>query len=269
MHILSFHKITPDQLALVGGKGLNLARLTQLGVNVPAGFVVTTESYRQFARVPLPSSFRNELLDAFATLRAPLVAVRSSAVAEDGRQNSWAGQFATYLDVTRDTLLQRIQDSWASVYSRHATAYGDTSTEMAVVVQQMIPSESAGVLFTANPVNGAQSEIVIEAVYGLGELLVQGASIPDNFVLSKTTHQVITQEIGHKDQMLIHKDGQHVQVPVSAAKQDSPVLNDDQLAELAKTGQYIEAKYGYPLDLEWAYYDNQLFILQARPITTL
>jgi phosphoenolpyruvate synthase/pyruvate phosphate dikinase len=223
-------------LAEVGGKAQALGRLLRAGAPVPPGFVVP------------PASDPQAALAAFDSLGSERVAVRSSAAGEDSKAKSWAGQFESYLYVTRAELLERIADCRRSGQSARAQGYDAAGRAMpiAVVVQAMVAADTAGVIFTANPVSGNLTQVMIEAVRGLGEPLVSGAVIPDNYVLDKPSHDAIAEHV-----------------------RGEAVLTTQERRQLAETASKLEAKLGHPLDIEWAFAEGKLYILQARPITTL
>jgi pyruvate,water dikinase len=250
-------------LSQVGGKAQALGRLMGFGAPVPPGFVVEPE-------LDLAAG-RAELLAAFDGLGASFVAVRSSGAGEDAANQSWAGQFDSYLYVQRSELLEQIEACRRSGQSVHAKSYGGTATQMdiAVIVQRMVASDVAGVLFSVNPISKNPQEAVIEAVYGLCELLVQGLSTPDNFVLDKSTGKVVKEKIAAKTAMLIGSSKGVLERPVSGSMQHQPTLNGPKLRQLLSLAVSLEAKFGYPLDMEWAYEKDQCYIVQARPITTL
>ncbi|MCP3804486.1 PEP-utilizing enzyme [Allokutzneria sp. A3M-2-11 16] len=231
-------------LATVGGKGLSLAKLARAGFPVPTGFHVTTHAYRRFAsaRDEVSAAIRDEL----STLDGP-VAVRSSATAEDLPGFSFAGQYDSFLDVVgADAVLEAVERCWASLWNDRATAYRDrtgiSSAAMAVVVQRLVPAESAGVLFTANPLTGDRDELVINAARGLGEALVSGEVTPDTYVVA------------------------HGQVVRTVP---DPVLTEAEIVELARLGERVAELHGMPMDVEWARHDGEFWLVQARPITGL
>jgi phosphoenolpyruvate synthase/pyruvate phosphate dikinase len=272
--IIEFDKegYSPD-VAEVGGKGASLIKMHQAGIPVPKGFVVATNAYNEFHKLGLPENFQKALLESFDSLEVQRVAVRSSAVSEDSDTASWAGQFESFMNVTRDTLVDNIKKCWASVDD--AISYAETQKVLgnglavAVVVQEMVDSDVAGVAFSVNPINHDSSQIMIEATFGLGELLVQGMVNPDNYVLSKRDGSLISRHISTKAIMLKYKDGVTQQVPVDENLQDVSCLNEVQLAELGQIVSRIEQFYGNPQDIEFAYNDNVLSIVQSRPITTI
>ncbi len=304
--IKHFTEINDDDLPLVGGKGLNLGRLAKAGFLVPPGFCVTTAAYREFGRgdafvVPIQNAVPHllanlhaEILHTYHQLGVDRIAVRSSATAEDLPDASFAGQQDTFLNVSGESeLLEKIEACWASLWSARAVAYrrehgiDGATVAMAVVVQAMIDPEVSGVMFTVNPLQspppygppwtgdrgtassgreaGGRDEIVIESNWGLGESVVSGEVTPDHFVVSRETGELIRETVATKRKM-ITRDGIQ-EVPID--QRDIPSLRHEQMAELAKIGMQVEALYGTPQDIEWAFADGKFYLLQARPITTL
>ncbi|MDF2461009.1 MAG: phosphoenolpyruvate synthase [Candidatus Saccharibacteria bacterium] len=258
MPIIPLNTSHKEPVSRVGGKAHALGRLIAFGAPVPPGFVIPPGPLDEAA-----------VLKAFDKLGAKYVAVRSSAAGEDAGSQSWAGQFESYLYVSRDQLLERVAECRLSGTSARAKAYDASSQGMAVavVVQAMVASDVAGVLFTVNPVTKAD-QVVIEAVFGLGEQLVQGLATPDNYVFDKSSGD-ITQTISLKLTRLVGSPGGVVEQPVDTADQDRPALSHEQCRELAKLSTQLERSFGYPLDIEFAYAGARLYIVQARPITTI
>lgn len=274
-YLKQFIDISPQDAALVGGKGMSLGIMTKAGLPVPPGFVVTTATYKDFAGKELPAPIQEEIFKAFDALATPTVAIRSSAISEDSPTASWAGQLETYLHIRRENIISNIQQCWKSAHSQRALAYasrqGTTQNEssIAVVIQKMVTSELSGVMFSANPINKKRDEIMIEAVYGLGELLVQGMVTPANFILDKHTLTVKSTTPGHQETMLIF-DQTHIQeVPVPEQLRNVDVLTSDQLTELGTYAVTLETLYNKPQDIEWAQERSCFYIVQSRPITTL
>jgi len=206
----------------------------------------------------------------------PPVAVRSSATAEDLPEISFAGQLETYLNVRGDAdLMEAVKRCWASLWTSRAIAYrarqdirsGDVS--IAVVVQQMVPADVAGILFTANPLTGSRDQVMINAAWGLGEAIVGGSVTPDSFIVNKQTGAVEFQQIADKEMMTVLLNVGTRQESVPAEKRRKPSLEPQQAGELAKLGTRIEQLYGQPMDVEWAVWGERIFVLQARPITAL
>lgn len=273
-YIKSFKEISKNDVKEVGGKGASLGEMSNAGIPVPPGFVVTAETYRQFVNLEIPLNIQEEILKAFDELGAERVAVRSSAVAEDSKTASWAGQLESYLNVTKDKLIENIKECWNSIKSERALAYAgqqNTSKEdlvVAVVVQKMVESEVSGVMFTINPINKDQNELMIEAGFGLGEYLVQGMITPDNFVVDKSSLVVKSADVQTQDKKLVFQDGENQEVVLSAEEGNRQTLTGEQVITLAKLGIEIENHYGSPQDIEWAYENGEFYIVQSRPITT-
>src|SRR5215216_6395241 len=244
----------------------------------PAAFEAAEGKIRAlFARGELPDAMADEIRTAYDRLaNGGAVAVRSSATAEDLPGASFAGQQETYLNV-RDAgaLLEAVRACWTSLWTARAMAYRrrqniePASVSLAVVVQQMVPAEVAGMLFTADPVSGRRDRSVINAAWGLGQAVVGGQVTPDTLVVDKASGRTISRETADKEVMTVCVEDGTGERRVPEARRRRPVLDDEASAELARYGARIEDHYGAPQDIEWALADGQFFILQARPITTL
>lgn len=204
------------------------------------------------------------------------VAVRSSATAEDLASASFAGQQETYLNVRGlEELTAAVFDCWASLWTARAMAYraregvGPREVRLAVVIQQMVQADAAGVMFTANPANGRRDQMAISAAWGLGESVVGGTVSTDDLVVDAGTGSVISWHTGDKDVMTVYADHGTEEQPVAAARRREPVLDDRAAAELAAYGRRIAEHFGTPQDIEWARAGEQFFMLQSRPITAL
>ena len=240
----------------LGGKGASLARLVAAGLPVPDGFVVTVgrlpgvrggrvDAGRRGGsgrrRVPRPSAGR--------------VAVRSSATAEDGSEASYAGQHDSFLDVRGPAEVRAaVERCWASLHTERAVAYrvrrGEDDAGLAVVVQRMVDADAAGVLFTADPVTGDAAAITLNAAWGLGEALVSGQVTPDTFTVDRGTGRLSGRPV------------------VLELRQGHPTLDDAQAERLAALGGRIEALDARPVDVEWCRDGDDLWVVQARPITS-
>jgi phosphoenolpyruvate synthase/pyruvate phosphate dikinase len=275
MYLKDFSEISKDDVKEVGGKGASLGEMTNAGIPVPPGFVVTTRAYKEFEGQEIPAEVKEQILVAFDELNAVRVAVRSSAVAEDSSAASWAGQLDTFLNVTKEDLIESIRKCWNSMMSENALAYADQhevskdQLQVAVVVQKMVESETAGVMFTVNPVTSNKEEIMIEAGFGLGEMLVQGMITPDNFIVDKNSLEITAKSIDKQEMMMVYQDGENKEIEVPVEIQSMQALPDSKVKELAELGIRIENHYGFPCDIEWALEKNTLYIVQSRPITTL
>lgn len=205
------------------------------------------------------------------------VAVRSSATAEDTAGTSFAGMHETFANVVgEDAVLARVVDCWASLYGERVLAYRvshglGAEPAIAVVVQRLVPSERAGVLFTANPTSGATDEIVVEAAQGLGEVVVSGQVEPDTYRVSKDGLEILEARIGRQTHRLDPGTGGTVaRVELDATGADTQVLDAEEIVQLARLGLDVESHYGgVPQDVEWAIVGDAMHLLQARPITTL
>ena len=217
-----------------------------------------------------------EIREKYAELgESARVAVRSSATAEDLPDASFAGQQETYLNVQGiEDVLIYICHCYASLWGDRAVSYrfnqgyNQSTVAIAVVIQEMVESEKAGVLFTLNPVTQNKDEMQINASYGLGESVVSGRVTADNYIVNKSG-TVVEINIGSKETQIVYGDKNTKEEPVSEAKRTERALNDTEIAGLVKAGLKIEKHYGMPMDIEWAIRKNEIYILQARAITTL
>jgi len=204
-------------------------------------------------RKKFPEDLGEEILKEFNKLGAQKAAVRSSATAEDSKIDAWAGQLESYLNTEKKDLLQNIQKCWASLYTPRAVFYRAerglkrNRISVAVVVQKMVDSEKAGVCFTVHPVTQDESQMIIEAVDGLGESLVSGTVTPDSYVVKKPNFEILDVNISGKKQKLLEK----------------------QIKELAKICASVEKHYKKSQDIEWALEKGKFYLVQSRPITTL
>ncbi len=305
------NEIGQKDIASAGGKGANLGALLQAGYSVPSGFVLLTSAYQQFVREnafqeaieqlaghahlnemssiestsssiralfekgQIPDEITVVIKGAYTHLGNGLVAIRSSATAEDLPGASFAGQQETYLNVqSEDDVLKAIRRCWSSLWTARAIAYrlrhaiAPQEVRLAVVIQKMVQAEVAGVLFTINPTTGRTDEIVMNATWGLGEALVEGRVTPDMIIVDKVTGVVKLLEVGSRRGMVVSAERTIRERPVDSTQQQQPVLTDVQIAALLQLGSRIEEYFGMPQDIEWAIADEQIFVLQARPITT-
>ncbi|WP_458185129.1 phosphoenolpyruvate synthase [Haladaptatus sp. NG-WS-4] len=313
MVVLWLEEISADDLELVGGKGASLGELTGANLPVPPGFVVTANSYRRFIEetgiadelfevvdvdtedsaalaeaesraeelilgAEIPDDIREGILGAYDNLDdgEAFVAVRSSATAEDLPDASFAGQQETFLNITRDDLVERVKECWASLFTQRAIYYRQEKSfdhekvDIAVVVQRMVDAEKSGVMFTSHPSTG-EKKIIIEAAWGLGEAVVSGSVSPDNYVVDRSS--AATEDITIADKKVMHaKDpetGETVEQAVPEDKRNARVLTDDDIARLVELGEEVEDHYETPQDVEWAILDDEVYMLQSRPITTI
>ena len=312
MAVLWLDGIRSGDLEAVGGKAASLGELTHAGLPVPPGFVVTADTYRSFINetgiadelfetvdidsddsaalsaaheqaaelileTPIPDELHEEILAAYDDLEEdPFVAVRSSATLEDLPSASFAGQQETFLNVTRDDLVQRVKECWASlftqraIYYRNEQGFAHDAVDIAVVVQEMVDAEKSGVLFTSHPSTG-DPIMIVEAAWGLGESVVSGAVSPDNYEIDRESGEVLETNVSDKKVMFVQDEetGETVERPVPDDKRTEQVLDEDELAELVEMGERVEDHYDTPQDVEWAIVGDEVYMLQSRPITTI
>ena len=234
------------------------------------------------AEAGMPDRLRAAIADAYRTLgegaQSPCVrvAVRSSATAEDTASSSFAGMNRTFTNVSgEDAVVARVVDCWASLFGERVLAYRSVQgvvdePAIAVVVQQMVDSDRSGVVFSADPATGDRSLVVIEAAWGLGEIVVSGAVEPDTYVVAKDGPRLVSARVGNKTAAIDRDaDGQERRRELEPAEALRRVLSDEEVLEVAGLGLRVEAHYGEPQDMEWAYAGGVLYLVQSRPITTL
>jgi pyruvate,water dikinase len=315
--IVWFHEVGKKDLASVGGKGANLGELTNAQIPVPPGFIVTAQAYYDFLaetgiseqikklvnginrqdskqlqqiaeeiqqviiKSEMPSDLVKSVKEAYLKMGQGLVAVRSSATAEDLPDASFAGQQSTFLNVHGPSeVVAAIKACWASLFNARAIFYRTEQNYdhllvgIAVPVQRMVQSQASGVMFTLEPVTSDKDKITIEAVYGLGEAIVSGEVTPDLFIIDKKTMQIVSKKISKQEWQLIKNpqaaQGElNIKQPIPLALQIVQKITDQEVLQLAALGSQIEKHYNFPQDIEWAKEGNQLFITQARPVTTI
>ncbi len=203
------------------------------------------------------------------------VAVRSSATAEDLPGLAFAGQQDTYLNVVgEEAVLDAVKKCWASLWTGRAMTYRarnhipSSEVALAVIIQQMVPSESSGVLFTANPVTGRRDEMVIDASFGLGEAIVSGQVEPDHYVVNPHDWTITERRLGAKAIAILPRTGGGTE-PIARDSSQQQALPDKHIIELAQIAQRVAEYFGSPQDIEWAWANGQLYLLQSRPITSL
>jgi len=310
-----FKDVGKEDVALVGGKGANLGEIINAGLPVPDGFIVTSQAYynfikennlntkikhllatvnfdRQDSLTQVSAHIKKEitqgkLSDELAlqitnsykrlsgVIKDTLVAVRSSATAEDLAGASFAGAQETFLNVKGDAvLLEKIKEGWASLFEpramfyRHQEHYDHLKVGIALVVERMIESEKSGIMFTIDPVTNDKSKIVIEAIYGLGEMIVQGEVTPDHYEVSKDELKMLTKNISLQTKALERKSGKNKVIKISSIKGKRQKISDKEIIELASLGKKLEHHYYFPQDSEWAIEKGKVYIVQTRAVTT-
>ncbi len=225
----------------------------------------------EIARAIIPSYLK---LDS-GILKNPLVAVRSSATAEDLPGASFAGQQETFLNVHGEaTLIEKIKEAWASLFTARAIFYRDThkfdhfKVAIAVPVQRMVESDASGVMFTIDPVTNDKQTIVIEAIYGLGEMIVQGAVTPDHYEVEKSSLTIKAKGVKTQEKKMVRKGSANAIVSLPKKEATKQKITDGQIIELAKLAKKLERHYFFPQDSEWAIEKGKVYIVQTRPVTT-
>ena len=278
------------QVQRVGGKAANLSRLAD-EYRVPTGFCITPEYFVQWLKgfeeesahqQALPRDLRGAVSREYQkmTIRCeivePAVAVRSSALDEDGLSSSFAGQYDTYLNIKGpEAISAAIVKCWNSVGGERMASYRrkhnlpDESLGIAVLVQQLISAGVSGVVFSANPVSGIRDEVMINATWGLGESLVSGKVTPDTWIVNKADLRVKDRYLGEKGLMTVLAEGGTKEVDVPRSQRQAVTLDEAKIREIAQLAMDLEEEMGWPVDLEFAYQSDDLYLLQCRPITTL
>jgi len=322
-----FKDISKGDIEIVGGKGANLGEMTNNGLPIPPGFVVTAQTYKEFIEetkikdkildiikgldiedtaklqatakkiqelikaTGIPEEIQEEIRDSYSMVgthrksgaseimegKEEFVACRSSATAEDLPEASFAGQQATFLNIKgEEDVVNAVRDCWASLFTARAIYYRERNnfpTEkvfIAVVVQKMVNSDKSGVIFSINPATNDDTEIMIEGAFGLGEAVVSGAVNPDLYIVDKESLKIKKTEV--KEQKIkIIKDpetGKTVEKKLTKEEEAKQICDNKEIRELARLAKKIEKHYGKPQDMEWAIEGNDIYIVQARAVTT-
>jgi pyruvate,water dikinase len=313
--IVWFQDVDKNDIPLVGGKGANLGEMTRAHVPVPPGFIVTSKAYYDFINTSglsdeiksilsktdpedskalqsaskqikqliidakMPEVTSKAISEAYQKMGDGLVAVRSSATAEDLPEASFAGQQSTFLNIQgKENVVKAVQECWASLFEARAIYYREQQhfdhfkVGIAVPVQRMVASESSGVMFTVEPITSDTSKIVIEAIYGLGEGLVSGEITPDLYIVDKETMSIVSRKISPQEKKLTlaRQDGAgNIWQTVTTTSREKPKISDSDINDLAAIAKNIEEHYRTPQDIEWAKNDQNLYIVQTRPVTTI
>lgn len=235
---------------------------------------------KSIINVKMPDDIAREIIHAYFSLDKGLlkhatVAVRSSATAEDLPGASFAGQQSTFLNVYGEAnLIEKIKEAWASLFTaraifyRHTNKFDHFQVAIAVPVQIMVQSDVSGIMFTLDPVTNDKKKIVIEAIFGLGEMIVQGAVTPDHYEVSKQDLSIIAKSIKNQEKMMIKKGRSNTIVALSKKDGSRQKLTDSQIKEIAKLGLHLEKHYYFPQDSEWAIEKGKVYVVQTRPVTT-
>jgi pyruvate,water dikinase len=307
--VTPLERATQAGIRELGGKAYSLALLIEAKFNVPRGFVVTTASFFIFLACnglaekiramlneidedhteristairdlilsgQMPTEVVTEVGDRLKGLHCERVAVRSSAASEDTLDASFAGMFDTFLNIEakHDLVAESVKRCWASLFNERAMLYrirkGIPHLEgMAVLIQEMICADVAGTVFTANPITSDRTVVMIEATWGLGEILVSGAVTPDLYVVSKRDLRIVKKNSGRKKMRAKAAASGVERMEVEDEKAIDFCLEDATVVQLAKTCLTIESLLSRPQDIEWAIAQGNIWILQSRPITDL
>ncbi len=231
-------------------------------------------SYLDLARRSKEKAHLTQKLSSI--LSEPFVAVRSSATAEDLPTASFAGQQDTYLNIKGEAnVVQKVREAWASLFTPRAIFYREEQkfdhfkVGIAIPVQIMVTSEMSGVMFTLDPVTNDKTKVVVEAIFGLGEYIVQGAVTPDHFEVDKKSLRLINKQIAFQNKKLVKVNGVNKSVSLSKSEGSKQKIKDELAVEVAKVGMKLEKHYFFPQDVEWAVENNNVYIVQTRPITTV
>jgi pyruvate,water dikinase len=313
-NILWLEEVRKEDIISVGGKGASLGEMASIGLPVPKAFMVTAQAFRRFLietglekkifasyerldvenneelekaangakamvlKAKIPSALKNDIRKAYKKIHTEdlIVAVRSSATAEDLPDASFAGQQETYLNIKGEVaLLEAVQKCWASLYGARAIYYrarqgfDDHTVNISVVVQQLVHSEKAGVMFTSHPITG-EPLTIIEGSWGLGEAVVSGSVSPDKYTFDQRSEKVVDILVSNKlVEIIADGDNGTKLVDVVGTRQNAQVLSDEEITKLATYGKIAENHYGIPQDVEWGIMNGTIYILQSRPITTI
>jgi pyruvate,water dikinase len=287
--VVNLHDTAAGDAQLAGGKAAQLHRLVHAGMPVPDAFIVTTEAFRAHFPAaapgqrppapPLQPQLAQAINLALAAQFAPdqQLAVRSSALGEDGVRWSFAGQHETYYYIAPADVAEAVTDCWLSLWSAHAESYRarrddpDGRFAMAVMVQRMVQAERSGVCFTTDPTGRHPEQVLIEATWGLGAALVDGRVSPDRLIMDRCG-KVLRRHTGRKRHQVaatLRRPRDTRLEPVPTHQQTQAVLSELQAGEVLVCSLEAERLCGSPQDVEWAYEGETLYLLQSRPITTL
>ena len=307
-----FKNINKNDVSIAGGKGASLGEMTQAGIPVPPGFVILSNAFEKFLeetdinveidsildsvnhkemhtvedasekikalilQAEMPKDIVAEIQKFFKKLNSKYVAVRSSATAEDSASAAWAGQLESYLNTTKENLLENVKKCWASLFTPRAIFYRfekdlhKQKISVAVVIQKMIESKKSGIAFSVHPVTQDRNQLIIEAGFGLGEAIVSGQITPDSYVVEKQPRRIIDRNVQTQSRGLYRAESEGNEwreIPKELGGKQ--VLSDKEILELSEIILQIEKHYNFPCDIEWAVERENFYIVQSRPITTL
>ena len=301
--VKSLSEIKEPKVSELGGKGYSLAVLINNGFNVPKGFVIVSDAFFEYLKQnnlmnriekltsdidennfqeksedikniilhgKMPEEIISEINENLNKLNVQYVSIRSSAVSEDSLKASFAGLHDTFLSVKSDLVLENVKKCWASLFNERAVIYR-LKMEIphlegtAVVIQEMIPAEISGITFTVHPTEG--KSLLMEASYGIGDIIVSGIVEPDDYVVDRETLDIVEKRIRRKSKMSSVKGGGIKIVDMEEGLAEKQVLSEDKIKEIARTCLEVEEIVKYPQDIEWCIYNSKIYLLQSRPIT--
>jgi len=237
---------------------------------------LSSEIKNLFQRNKIPPDLLTEIDQSYDRIGSPEVVVRSSATMEDSPTTSFAGQYDSFLNVKgKEELHKYVKLCWASLWNARALSYrlkqnrDDNELAHAVVIQELVRAEKAGVLFTANPLNNRRDQALVNSSWGLGEAIVSGDVTPDQWIVNKEDQKTLKERIATKKRMSVLKDRGTELVNVPGEKRKQPSLDQNEVDKLLRLGRKAEDHFGNPQDIEWACRDNEFYLVQSRPITTL
>jgi pyruvate,water dikinase len=315
--IVWFNEVTKKDVATAGGKGANLGEMTRAKIPVPPGFIVTADAYFDFLEktglndkisrllkplnpdnsnqlhqiagqikqlisdTPMPPETARAISQAYTEMGGGLVAVRSSATAEDLPEASFAGQQRTFLNIEgKRAVITAVLGCWASLFEpraifyRHQQGFDHFKVGIAVPVEKMVQSRASGVMFTIEPVTSDRDHIIIEAVYGLGEAIVSGEVTPDLYIVDKKEAKIVSKKLARQERRLVRNPkatGEETNIweEIPEAEQAKQKVTDEEIVQIARLGKRLEEWYKFPQDIEWAKEDEKIYIVQTRPVTTI
>ena len=299
------NEINEPEVSELGGKGYSLAVLINNGFNVPKGFVITSEVFFKFLRFnnsmgrienlsseinennfqekskeiknlilsgKTPEEIASKIEENLNKLNVQYVSIRSSAVSEDSLTASFAGLHDTFLNVKTDLdiVLENVKKCWASLFNERAVIYRLKKKiphleGMSVIVQEMIPAEISGITFTVHPTD--EKSLLVEASYGIGDMIVGGRVEPDDYVVDRETLEIVEKKIGRKNKMSTVESEEIKVIGIKKELAEKQVLSDDKIKEITKTCLKVKDIFNYPQDIEWCISNDKLWLLQSRAIT--
>jgi len=299
------NEIKEPKVSELGGKGYSLSVLIDNGFNVPMGFVIVSDAFFECLKQnnlmkkieqltfeinennlqeksgkikslilsgKIPRDIIQEIDGNLKRLNVQYVSIRSSAVSEDSLKASFAGLHDTFLNIkiNLELVLEKVRKCWASLFNERAVIYRIKKKNphlegMAVVVQEMIPAEISGITFTKHPAD--EKSLLVEASYGLGDIIVNGKIQPDYFVVDRETLEVLEKRIGNKNKISICKGGRIEVVDVKKELAEGQVISDENVNKIARTCLDVEKIFKYFQDIEWCICNSRTYLLQSRPIT--